>query len=124
MDRLGHCDRCLAGDVPLGLVLGVSLDELVVLVLDLLGVLAGRGEQELPDRKHELDGSPARSNPAVRRGGSSKRSAARGDARLAGRPGPARFGVPARRGHRSAGYQFPSLRSTSAAKALGTMLRI
>jgi hypothetical protein len=45
-DRLRQGDCCLAGDVPSGLVLGAGVDELGVLVLDVLRILAGRGEQQ------------------------------------------------------------------------------
>src|SRR5690348_5274659 len=45
-DRLRQGDCCLAGDVSFGLVLGVGVDELGVLVLDVLGVLAERAEQQ------------------------------------------------------------------------------
>ena len=40
-------DGCVAGDLPLGLVLVVGLQELRVLPLDLLGVSARRAEQQL-----------------------------------------------------------------------------
>src|SRR6185437_3873878 len=45
-DRLRHGGGCLAGDLALGMVLVVGLDELGELVLGLLGVRAGRAEQQ------------------------------------------------------------------------------
>lgn len=50
-DRAGQGNGGPAGDLPLGLVLAVGLGELRELLLDLLGVLAGRAEQQLLTRR-------------------------------------------------------------------------